>query len=115
MNVLAWNCRGIAAKGFTSLVKDIKKEYQTSLIILLETHSSGVSAQRKIKEMGFSGTFVVDSSGQAGGLWCLWDDTSWSVEILDSDSQWIHLREAWNGQAKWLLTAVYANPNYVRR
>lgn len=115
MNYLAWNCRGVAAKGFTALVKDIRKEYDTSLIFLLETHASGVSAQKKIKRMGFSGYHVIDSCGQAGGIWCLWDMSNWNVEILESSSQMVHLRVSWKGQPKWLLTVVYANPYYVRR
>lgn len=82
MNYLAWNCRGIATNGFTSLVKDMRREYRAFLIFLLEIHSSGDSAQRNIRKMGFSGFHVVDSSGQAGGIWCMWDASNWKVEVL---------------------------------
>lgn len=57
MNFLSWNCRGTSAKGFPSLVKDLKKEYDSSLIFLLETHSSGENAGRIVKKIGFSGSF----------------------------------------------------------
>lgn len=45
MNFVSWNCRGALAKGFTGLVKDIWKEYDSSLIFLLETHASGEKAR----------------------------------------------------------------------
>lgn len=115
MNYIAWKCRGVAAKGFISLMKDIRKEYDVSIIVLLETHASGISAQRKIKKMGFSGTHVFYSCGQAGGIWCLWDSSNWDMEVLDSNPQMAHLQVAWKGNSKWLLTVVYANPYYVRR
>lgn len=57
MNFLSWNCRGTSAKGFPSLVKDLKKEYDSSLIFLLETHSSGENAGRIAKKNVFSGSF----------------------------------------------------------
>lgn len=114
MNVMSWNCRGIGAKGFTCLVKDIRRNYEASLIFLLETHSSGELAQRKIKKMGFTGNFIVDSVGQAGGIWCLWD-SNWSVEVLVTSFQYIHMRVSWKNQSNWLLTVVYASPNYALR
>lgn len=65
MNFMSWNCRGTAAKGFTSLVKDLRKEYQCSLLFLLETHSSGQNAVRTAKRTGLSGNFIVDARGQS--------------------------------------------------
>lgn len=41
--------------GFTSLVKDIKREYRASLLFLLKTHSSGENAKRRIKKWGSLG------------------------------------------------------------
>lgn len=37
------------------------------------------------------------------------------MDILESSSQFVHLRVQWKNQANWLVTIVYANPNYVRR
>lgn len=65
--------------------------------------------------MGFSGSFVVETSGHAGGIWCLWDASNWSVKILESSAQMVHMEVGWRGQSTWLITGVYVNPNYVRR
>jgi len=71
MNTLAWNCRGTCARGFGSLVKDTSKEYETSLMFLLETHSYKDSTNRIIPKLGFNNHFIQDGQGQSGGIWCL--------------------------------------------
>lgn len=115
MNFITWNCRGVGAKGFPMLIKDLCREYEASLVFLLETHASGQMAQQRVKKMGFSGSFIVDSQGQSGGIWCLWNAKSWKVDILESNQQLVHLHVTWKEQDSWLITSVYASPNYVRR
>lgn len=65
--------------------------------------------------MGFSGQYIVESNGQAGGIWCLWNDNSWKVEMVEFSSQFVHLRVQWKNQASWLVAIVYASPNCTRR
>lgn len=115
MNFLTWNCRGTSAKEFSSLVKDLRMRYIASMFFLLETHASGDRAKKQVAKTGFSGSFLLDSHGQSGGIWCLWDDTLWSVSILDTTDQSVHLEVSWKGQPNWLLTVVYASPRYIRR
>lgn len=50
MNVIGWNCRGTTGKGFGDLMKDLKKYHDSKLIILMETHASGVRADSIIKK-----------------------------------------------------------------
>lgn len=115
MNFVSWNCRGTGAKGFTSLIKDIRRHYDASLMFLMETHSSGQRAKQQANRTGLLGNFIVDSRGQAGGIWCIWDTSSWKVDIIESSDQFVHTRVTWKGSIKWLITAVYASPNYIRR
>lgn len=115
MNFVTWNCRGALAKGFTGLVKDIRKEYDATLIFLLETHASGEKARRQARRTGFTGNFIIDSHGQAGGIWCLWDETIWKVRILDSSDQFAHLQVTWKGRIFWYITVVYASPRFAPR
>lgn len=84
-------------------------------MFLMETHASGDKARRQAKRTGFSGQYIVDSSGQSGGIWCLWDDNSWKVEILESTFKFVHTRVTWKGHISWLTTAVYASPRHNRR
>lgn len=115
MNVMSWNCRGTSARGFSSLIKDMRREYESTLIFLLETHSSGVKARKQAHKLGFSGMFIVDSQGQAGGLWCLWDEKVWKVDVVASSDQYVHLKVTWRSNVTWFTTAVYANPRFSRR
>lgn len=59
MNFMAWNCRGTTAKGFSGLLKDLRREYSASLMFLLQTHSSGPNCLKQVKKTGFSGQFVL--------------------------------------------------------
>lgn len=92
MNVLSWNCRGTTGRGFPTLIKDLKKRYDVSLLFLLETHVNGERAKKIVKRLGFLGSHIVDSRGRAGGIWCLWDPSIWSVVVLHSSDQVVHLK-----------------------
>lgn len=60
-------------------MKDIKREFFSSLIILVETHTSGDTAKKIAKKCGLDNFFIVDAKGQSGGLWCLWDSNLWTI------------------------------------
>lgn len=115
MNFMAWNCRGTAAKGFSGLLKDLRREYSASMMFLLETHSSGLKCQNLVKKIGFSGHFVVEARGQSGGIWCLWEVSLWKVVVLESSSQFVHLLVTWKGHISWVVTVVYASPRFAQR
>lgn len=70
MNIVCWNCRGTASRGFAGLMKDIKREFSCSLIILVETHTSGNTAKKIAKRCGLDEYFIIVATGQSGGLWC---------------------------------------------
>lgn len=115
MNILCWNCRGTAAKGFARLIKDIKQEYAASMIVLLETHTSGPTAKRIINKIGFDKNFLQEAQGQAGGIWLLWDSAQWNLTIVCSTSQWIHAEVKIQGADPWYITFVYGSPHFARR
>lgn len=79
-------------KGFTELVSDLRRHYDASLIFPLETHVSGLKAKRRENRTGFKLNFILDSQGQSGGIWCLWNPEIWTTEILENYRQYIHLK-----------------------
>ena len=115
MNVLIWNCRGVAGAGFTSLVKDLANRYSACLIFLLETHVSGEKAKRLIKKFNFDGTFIVDGVGFSGGIWCMWKMSNWVVDVINFERQFVHLKIAYNQNPPWHLTIVYGSPQPAMR
>lgn len=115
MNIMCWNCRGTAAKGFAGLIRDLKQAYSAAMIILLETHTSGPTASRIIKRIGFDNKFIQDAHGQSGGIWLLWDSGIWNLSIVNSTAQWIHAEVKILGADSLFITFVYGSPHFVPR
>lgn len=115
MNIICWNCRGTGNKGFVGLIMDLMKEYDVSLIILLETHAPGNRAESIARRVGLDGLIVQEARGHAGGIWVLWQSSVWSVVEVRSTSQVVHLRVRWKRDGWWGLSAVYGSPQPVLR
>ncbi|XP_052112461.1 uncharacterized protein LOC127744218 [Arachis duranensis] len=92
MNIISWNCRGVGSKTFPSLIRDLRHEYSANLFFLLETHVNGIRGNQIRHKIGFDQSFVVDATGHAGGIWCLWDSSVWKVDVLEHDKQFVHLK-----------------------
>jgi exonuclease III len=95
MNIISWNCRGVAGKGFVNLLKDMIQDRNTNFICLMEKHVSENKAKKIIKRTGFSYSFVVDADGQAWGIWCLCNNDVWMVKVLRSSNQYVHMEVSW--------------------
>ncbi|RYR10336.1 hypothetical protein Ahy_B05g078806 [Arachis hypogaea] len=84
--------QGVGRKAFPSLIRDLRHEYRANLFFLLETHVSGIQGNQIRDKIGFDQSFVVDATGHARGIWCLWDSSIWKVDVLEHDRQFIHLK-----------------------
>ncbi|RYR19872.1 hypothetical protein Ahy_B03g064772 [Arachis hypogaea] len=73
MNIISWNCRGAGGKTFPTLIRDIRREYNTNFIILLETYINGSCGATIRDKIGFDNSFIVEANGHSEGIWCLWD------------------------------------------
>lgn len=62
MNILCWNFRGTASRGFVGVLKEIKKDYYRSMMILVEIHTSRASTRKIAKKCGFKNTFILDAN-----------------------------------------------------
>lgn len=115
MNIICWNCRGTAGKGFGSLMRDLQNKYDTKFCILLETHTSGDKAKSIVRKFGLNGSFIQEAHGFACGIWCLWDQAVWKVKVIRSSSQFVHMEVQWKNDPPSFLTAVYGSPHMARR
>lgn len=106
MNFIVWNCRGTAAIGFAGLVKDLRRNYSSSMIALLETHTSGAHANKIIKRIGFQNKFIQEAQGQSGGSWLLWDPKVWNIKVISSTRQMIHIEVLTQAMPNWLITFI---------
>lgn len=67
--IIVWNARGAAGKDFGNAVKELNRRFHLKVLVLLETHCSGATAQKAIKRMGFRHQIVVEAIGMSGGIW----------------------------------------------
>ncbi|RYR74412.1 hypothetical protein Ahy_A02g009125 [Arachis hypogaea] len=75
MNIISWNCRNAGGKFFPSLIRDLNREYNSDFIILLETHVSSLRGKTIRDKIGLDGSFIVESQGHSGGIWCLFNSS----------------------------------------
>ena len=110
MNVLAWNYRGTCSPRFDHLIKDFCKEYETTLLFLLETHASRDTTNKNIPRLGLNSHFIQDEHGQSGWIWSIWKFDMWRVKVIESDHQFFHMKVSWRKQNSWYHITVYRSP-----
>lgn len=116
MSVLSWNVRGARLRTFPSLIRELKSKYRVQILLLVEPLISGHKASKVIRRMGFSSHHHVEAVGFSGGLWLLWDDVDFSLDILATGDQFIHARVVpARGEDLWFLTGVYGSPRLSDR
>lgn len=74
------------------------ERYSYSLVILMETHTSGTTTKHISKHIGLNGSFIHDAI---------------NINIIDSSSQLFHMKVPWRDKPHWLLTVVYGSPHYA--
>ncbi|KAI9084290.1 hypothetical protein K1719_033797 [Acacia pycnantha] len=112
--ILVWNSRGAASKGFAAVLKELRCRYKVDLVVIVEPRVSGNPATRIIKNWGFKHSIRVEAEGFSGGIWLLWSLEELRVEVLVRNDQFIHCRLSLEGR-ETLFTAVYASPSEQRR
>ncbi|XP_016196132.1 uncharacterized protein LOC107637209 [Arachis ipaensis] len=84
---MAWNCRGAGGKAFSTLIRDIKKEFNASFCILLETHISGQRGEAVWKKMGL---MMVHIKVKSGSL------PYWLLTVIYGNPQRINRNYLWD-------------------
>ncbi|GKU94254.1 hypothetical protein SLEP1_g7776 [Rubroshorea leprosula] len=117
MKVLSWNCRGAANDDFKRNAKEIIREHNPGIFIIMETKLAGDKAVEVARSLGLPKWELVDADGYAGGIWFLWNDSCFSVDILSKGPQVIHalvkvISHPWFTDFTWFLSAIYARPQF---
>ena len=114
ISIMFWNVQGAASNTFRRAFKTFVKNYNPSLVVLMEPRISGCKADSFIKKSGFDNSHRVEAVGFSGGIWLLWQDAI-EVEVLINHKQFIHFKISMNKMFMSLVTAVYASPNPMLR
>ncbi|XP_028803142.1 uncharacterized protein LOC114758278 [Neltuma alba] len=87
MNCIFWNCRGTGSKALPGLVRQIQKRYNIDMLALFETKASGEKARQRSTNMGFMNAEIVDAVGYKGGIWVLWNEGVFKIQVIEKFEQ----------------------------
>ena len=103
-SIMFWNVQGAASSIFCRAFKKFVKNYNPSLVVLMEPRISGRKADDFIRNNGFEYSHRVEAIGFAGGI---------EVEVRLNHKQFIHFKISKNKNFVLWITAVYASPNPI--
>ena len=108
MNILTWNIQGAHDSESIRALRLLIFKYKPSIVVILEPRISGVQADRSIAKIGLSYSHRFKATGFSGGIWVLWDEAG-VVEVLESNSQYIHCRVTDATNTFSYFTAIYGH------
>lgn len=116
MNVIIWNCRGVIKPSFQSDIRELVRNQNPAMLVVMETKVGGDRAREITDRMPFDGAIHMDTIGYAGGLWLLWNSDRVKVTLLTTTKQEIHVTvKVRNSNLDWLFTTVYASSRSAER
>ncbi|KAL8141026.1 hypothetical protein V2J09_007047 [Rumex salicifolius] len=115
INILFWNSRGAGGAPFLTAIRELIRTHDPSVIALVETHVSNGRADLICRSIGYDGVLRVEAEGFAGGIWLLWKTDLVVVTPIIMDPQHITVEITRNGDIPWVLSAIYASPDYYKR
>lgn len=114
ISILFWNVQGAGSPTFRRTFAALVKNYNPTVVAIFEPRISGKKADDFIKKSGFDRSHRVEANGFSGGIWVLWRDL-FEVEVALNHNQFIHLKISAHNITQAWVTAIYANPNSIRR
>ena len=73
MNVIIWNCTGALKPTFQGHVRELIRNHNLAILILMETKVGGEGAREISDHLPFDGGIHTDTIEYVGGLWMLWN------------------------------------------
>ena len=115
MNVISWNCRGLAAASTVQELKDLCQWVKPAILFLMETRAKLQKVEEVRRRLCFDYVYCVEPEGLSGGLSFFWSKEV-EVEIVEACRNLIHTccRVKKDGDS-WDTTFVYGNPRFSER
>ena len=73
MNIIIWNSRGVLKPKFQHHVRELARNHNPALLVIMETKLGGARAKEISDRLPFDGAIHTETIGYAGGLWLLWN------------------------------------------
>lgn len=106
---IAWNCQGLENPLTILYLKDIRRQYNYDILLLVETKHNYSYVQNLGKEINYAHSFVLPANGYSGGLAIFWND---GVKCSFVGKPTLHLTNMYitEGHTSYCLSYVYGNP-----
>lgn len=114
MSFLSWNCRGLGNPRRVQFLKEINFQKKHDVIFLCETLCRKERVEQVKVELGFGGSFVVESIGHSGGLAMLWRNQD-DGTLLSYSNNHVDMEIYLEGEQKSRLTGFYGEPKRTLR
>ncbi|XP_074266081.1 uncharacterized protein LOC141588541 [Silene latifolia] len=116
MNILYWNCRGIARPSFRTHLSYLINAHNPTIVILSETRVRSPNSLAIVRRLPFDSFEILDPVGFTGGIIILWNAGKATVSLLNKTDQLINVVvQVPNISFLFLLSAVYASPKFRLR
>ncbi|XP_074268116.1 uncharacterized protein LOC141591623 [Silene latifolia] len=91
MNILYWNCRGIARPSFRTHLSYLINAHNPSIVILSETRVSSPNCLSIVRKLPFDSVELLDPVGFTGGIIILWNGVKTAVPLIKKGEQSINV------------------------
>ncbi|XP_075670362.1 uncharacterized protein LOC142640157 [Castanea sativa] len=116
MNIIAWNCRGDLKPNFQAHVRDLIRNHDPVMFMVMETRIGGIRAKEKTDCLPLDGAIHTNTIGYAGGLWLVWNTDKVGVSLLSKIEQEIHVSvKVRSLDSTYFFSAIYASPQLGER
>lgn len=109
MSLLSWNCRGLGNPRIFQFLKELLFQKKPDVVFLCETLCKKEKVDQVKVELGFEGSFAVDSRGHSGGLAMLWKKQE-EGRLLSFSTNHIDMELSIEGHPNFRLTGFYGEP-----
>ncbi|KAL8158974.1 hypothetical protein V2J09_000511 [Rumex salicifolius] len=99
------------SREFNQSFKELIWIHDSAILVLI----SGAQADRVCAALGFDGIVRSEAVGFRGGIWVLWHHSRVWIDQIDMHVQVVTLQVSRTGEAKWLLSSIYASPRLENR
>ena len=73
MNVIIWNCRGALKPNFQNHVRELVRNHNLAILVVMETRIGGERARGITNRLPFENVVHTNTIVLAKGLWMLWN------------------------------------------
>lgn len=82
MNIIAWNCKGALKPAFQNHVRELVRNHNPIILVVMETRIGGERANEITDRLSFDGAIHTKTIGYTGGLCILWNSDRMEVTAL---------------------------------